>query len=389
LCAYLLAGTTELGSKRDYRPCEWAEEQLNPKGAGSDKQEARRARGLFKLVAAQYQHALFGTWPTERAAALKRDIRELKLESLPELVGLQQFLARDRRSEGPSTLRTQLVGLRTYLDPGVASPSLSVDLSTKTTIAFADLDRRFSLSIKDGREYLQNHRCLSAIDIAALRVLEVVDAKLSVDDVRRPKPAVADRVQSFVRLLACRIARRSVGVRAGITKDSDVLARFSQVLNGEGSALQEARKQVENLLNKERRFQICLNTTFGEPLPPPERRAMLTADMQKVRQRAFQNDAKRPRLPVRFLSVGNGEAVQPVALTYELFKATMSLRDGLIPASLPRSVVALIDTTRAKLAGSVVRNADALDGSEIRLGIRDDVIERSNDEFIVRRGGGE
>src|SRR5690606_15946345 len=47
LCAYLLAGTTELGSKRDYRPCEWAEEQLNPKGVGSGKQEASRARGLF------------------------------------------------------------------------------------------------------------------------------------------------------------------------------------------------------------------------------------------------------------------------------------------------------------------------------------------------------
>ena len=74
-----------------------------------------------------------------------------------------------------------------------------------------------------------------------------------------------------------------------------------------------------------------------------------------------------------------------MALTYELFKATKSLRKGMIPASLPRSVVALLDTTRAKLAGGVVRNEEALDGSEIELGIRDDVIARNFGTFMVRR----
>jgi hypothetical protein len=77
--------------------------------------------------------------------------------------------------------------------------------------------------------------------------------------------------------------------------------------------------------------------------------------------------------------------LQAVALTYELFKATKSLRKGLVPASLPRSVVALLDTTRAKLAGAVVRDEEALEGGEIELGIRTDVIVRNFGSFVVRR----
>ncbi len=52
------------------------------------------------------------------------------------------------------------------------------------------------------------------------------------------------------------------------------------------------------------------------------------------------------------------------------------------------SVVALLDTTRAKLAGAVVRNEDELENSEIVLGIRDDVIVRNFGTFIVRRREG-
>jgi len=145
---------------------------------------------------------------------------------------------------------------------------------------------------------------------------------------------------------------------------------------------------VEGLLNKERRFQVSLNTTFGEPLPPPERRVVLTTDIQRVTPIPLGQADTRPRLPLRFVSVGRGVRAQPVALTYELFKATKSLRNGMVPASLPRSVVALLDTTRAKLAGAVVRDEEELNCSEIQLGVRDEAIVRSFGTFIVRRGGG-
>lgn len=388
LTAYLLAGTTESEARGGYQPCEWAKAQLQPKEIDQAKREAKRVRGLFKLLAAQYQHALFGVWPVERAATLRSDIRELKLENQPALVGLQQFLTLDKRRETTSTLRTQLAAVSALLDPAVASPALEVALSANTTIKFEDLDRRFSLSIKEGRVFLQKYQCLSAIEINLLKSLEEADAVLSDESIRRRRPAVAERMQALIRLVACRIARRSVGVRAGITKDSDVLVEFDQVLSGDSVALQEATQQVQSLLNKERQFLVSLNTTFGEPLPPPERRVILTTDIQKVRQMPLQQDDSKPRSPVRFLSVGSGAAAQPVALTYQLFKATKLLRKGMIPASLPRSVVALLDTTRAKLAGAVVRNEDALEGSEIELGLRNDVIVRNFGTFVVRRRDG-
>jgi len=46
--------------------------------------------------------------------------------------------------------------------------------------------------------------------------------------------------------------------------------------------------------------------------------------------------------------------------------------------------VALLDTTRAKLAGAVVRDEEALEGGEIQLGIRTDVIVRNFGSFVVR-----
>lgn len=385
LTAYLLAGTTAANSKDGYHPCEWARFQISPKGSDHAKREAKRVRGLFSLLSAQYQHALFGSWPVARAKNLRSDIRELQLEGLPALAGLHQFLALDKRRETTSTLRTHLASLVNHLDPALASPDLEVAVSGNTIIKFNDVDRRFSLSIKEGRVFLQKYQCLSPLEIELLKTLEEADAKLSEESTRRRKPAVASRVQAFLRLIACRIARRSIGARAGITKDSDVLLEFSQVVGGDNHALQVASKEVEGLLNIDRRFQVSLNTTFGEPLPSPERRVMLTADIQRVVPMPLAHNERRPLPPVRFVSIGRGQRAQQVAITYELFRATKSLRKGMVPASLPRSVVALLDTTRAKLAGSVVRNEEDLMGSEIQLGIRDDVIVRSFGTFIVRK----
>ncbi|MBA0388615.1 hypothetical protein D7U91_12465 [Stenotrophomonas maltophilia] len=351
------------------------------------KRDIKVARGIFRIMAAQYQHAMFGTWPVERAGALKADLRDLKLDDDPALAGMYQFLALDKRKETTSTLRSQLQGMVTHLDPANASPDLVVELGKNKTIQFKEIDRLFSLSVRGGREMLSRHRCLSRPENELLKLLEQADEKLSDETTRRRKSGAADRVQALVRLIACRIARRSVGVRFGVTKDDNVLGEFSALLRGDESALQEAKQKVEGLLNKEHRFHVCLNTTFGEPLPPPERRVMLTTTAQRVKQMSLEHDDSRPVPPVRFLSVGSGTSAQPVALTYELFKATISLRNGMVPASLPRSVVALLDTTRAKLAGMVVRDSDSLDECDVRLGLRDELITQNFGKFVVRRGG--
>ena len=384
LVSYLLAGTPTGSDAAGYMPCKWAAKQLNPTASDQRRVDILRKRGVLRLVASQYQHALFGAWPVERAAALRKDIAELKLGEFPALVAIQQFLAFDKRRESTATLKSQLGGISAILDPAKASPSFEVPVSGNSSIHFEDLDRRFSLSIKAGRTFLQKYQCLTPIEIAALKILEEGDTKLSDHSVRRQRPATADRVQALLRMIACRIARRSIGVRAAVTNDADVLEEFHRVTVGDATALQQATRQVEGLLNVNRRFVVCLNNTFGEPLPPPERRAMLTTDVQRVKPIPASEDAGRPRAPVRFLRVGASEGAKPIALTFELFKATKSLRRGMVSASLPRSVVALLDTTRAGLAGSIVRDEDALEGAEIRLGVRDEVVVRTFERFVIR-----
>lgn len=385
LVSFLLAGDPTSAGTGVYSPCKWAAAVLSPTGTDPAKVEIQRKRGLLRLVASQYQHALFGNWPTERARQLRTDITELGLGTTPILAALHLFLAYDKRRESTSTLRAQLGGFSEFLDPAFASPGLKVRVSASSTITFDDLDRRFSLSVKEGRIYLQRYKCLSLLELELLALLEEADAKLSEDAVRRNKSATAERVQGLLRVVACRLGRRCIGAKAGVTRDADMLSEFHLVTNGDLPTLQEATLQVESLLNKDRRFVVSLNTTFGEPLPPPERQAILTTDVQRVRSVNMESMEGRPAAPVRFLKVGSAAGARPVALTFELFKATKALRKGLVPASLPRSVVALLDTTRARLAGSIVRNEEDLQNSEITVGLRDDVIVRTFGRFVVRR----
>jgi hypothetical protein len=125
---------------------------------------------------------------------------------------------------------------------------------------------------------------------------------------------------------------------------------------------------------------VVLNSTFGEPLAPPQRRATLHTAREKVRH-AEPITSGRPTMPVRFLSVGGRE--HTLALTYDLFRSVRELEGGMLPASLPRPVVALLDATRARIGGRVVRDEEKLDGAEIR--IRDIIISREPTGFVVTR----
>ena len=387
LVAHLLAGTPSNADAAGYSPCKWAAQQLRPSSGDPRKADIQKKRGIFRLLTSQYQHALFSDWPIERASSLRKDIVDLGLGDFPALVAIQQFLALEKRRESTATLRSQLSGMSSVLDPAKASPSFEVRVSTNTVIRYEELDRRFSLSIQGGRKYLQKYQCLSEIELSAIKILEEADIKLSDHLVRRARPATASRVQALLRAIACRLARRSVGVRGCVTKDADVLEEFHRVTKGDSSALQQAIRQVEELLNVNRRFVVCLNNTFGEPLPPPERRAMLTTDIQRVKPISASQGVARPRSPMPFLKVGAQGNAKPIALTFELFKATKSLRRGMLASSLPRSVVALLDTTRAGLAGTIVRDEEALEGAEIRVGIRDEVIVRTFGSFVIRQEG--
>jgi hypothetical protein len=117
------------------------------------------------------------------------------------------------------------------------------------------------------------------------------------------------------------------------------------------------------------------------------RRATLVVPSRSV-QPLDAEKAGRPASPICFLMVGDGRSGQPIALTYDLFKAVKELEKGMSVASLPRTVLALLDTTRARLSGPIVRDKLVLDRARIRIGSSGTSVVQRRSGFAIRKEGG-
>jgi hypothetical protein len=386
LMSYLLSGHLPARDEHHGDPCAWAAKLIElDAGLSSARRPSRQATSAaFRLATASFQHALFHRWDRDVSLALRRDIKELALEDDSTLMGFQHFLHERRAPYLPATIASLLEGLVDLLDPALASPDSQVAVSARSTVMLRDVDIRFSRSIQEGLEFVRKYQVLSAMELDLLKKLARSDERLSRPEVRRKRPAAASRVQQLLRDFAGRLVRRSICVRAAVVPDASILAAFQQVVEDEKRhQLYEVADQVEQLLNNGADFEVSLTTTFGQPLPPSQRQAVLVVPSQQVGVPSPRTTG-RPQSPICFLEVGSGASAQSIALTYDLFKAVKELERGLSPASLPRTVVALLDTTRARLAGPIVRDPDILRRSKIRIGADGTVIAKSWDGFVSR-----
>lgn len=402
LTSYLLAGHHPVvhdpaRHTHQSTPCQWAANlvELDQKAVGTKKHSRQTLTAIFHLATSGYQHALFHRWDKSVATSLRRDIKELGLEKELDtevgrtLMGLVHFLAERKTHYLPATIAPLLEGLVDTLDPAFASPDCEVVVSSRSTISLGDLDMRFSRSLAGGIEFVRKYQVLSQNEIELLKRLSNADAMLSLPTIRRKRPVAASRVQHILRDFACRLVRRSICTRTAVVADSHILQAFQQVVedNDKRQHLFEVVKQVKDLLNTGKEFEVSLTTTFGQPLPPRQRQATLVVPQRQVRMLP-QNTAGRPRTPICYLGVGQGKSAQPIPLTYDLFKAVKELERGLSPASLPRTVVALLDTTKARLSGPIVRDKDLLEDAQIRIGTDGTVVGRSWDGFVAGKEDG-
>lgn len=388
LASYLLAGHQVSSRNAGVAPCTWAARLIAQDDLARRRGKPSRetSTALFQLVAAQYQHALFHRWDREAGPSLLRDIKELGLEDDNTAMGLQWFLASRRVQYLPATIGTSLDGLVDIMDPALADPDTEVQVTQRTTWWLRDIDVRFSRSINEGVDYVRKFQVIPRMELELLDRLAILDADLSNSAVRRKRPQAASRVQRMCRDFACRIVRRTVGMRTATVLDAAILADFQAVVEDEaGSDLYDVAREVERLLNTNQDFEISLTTTFGQPLPPPMQRATLVVPARPVKP-LEEHAVDRPRNPIAFLRVGAGRSSQPIALTYDLFKAVKELERGMSVASLPRTVLALLDTARARLSGPIVRDRDILDRAQIRIGMSI-VVEERRQGFAAHRGG--
>lgn len=370
LVSYTLSGHRMEAHEAATDPCKWAAAlwHLHERARQGATVRKPQAIAIFELVAAQYQHALFHKWEYPGGLALLREIRELQLTDDNTAMGLHWFLASRRAPYLPTMISGSLEGFCALLDPAIADPDEVVPFSNNTALPLRELDVRFSRSVAEGLAFVRKYQALTKLDIELLERLGKLDSDLSLAGVRRRRPAAATTLQRFVRDFACRLVRRALCARVGVVREGQFLSEFQRILdNGSGQDLDEVAQEVERLLNDDRDFAISLTTTFGQPLPPETRQAMLVVPARTVRPFEGQVEG-RPSQPIRYMCVGEGRSAQHIALTYELFRAVKELELGMSIASLPRSVVALLDTTKARLAGPIVRDQGALERAQLRIG---------------------
>lgn len=390
LVSYLLAGHRVSPRDTGLAPCEWAAKmvELDQQATRGGRPAKEQSSAIFHLVAAQYQHALFHRWDRDSGPALLRDLKDLGYEDDNTAMGLHWFLSSRRSPYLPTMISDALDGLADLLDPALADPDTEVQATRNSRFAFREMDVRFSRSVNEGLEFLRRLQVLSRIEVDLIERLGRLDAELSVAAIRRKRPAAATNVQRLVRDFACRLARRALGARCAAVRDAEILEQFQRVVEDEaGDDLFDVAGEVEQLLNVNQDFEISLTTTFGQPLPPAIRRATLVVPSRSVKP-VEERAPGRPASPICFLLVGDGRSGQPIALTYELFKAVKELEQGMSVASLPRTVLALLDTTRARLSGPIVRDRAVLDRARIRIGRDGTTVVQRRTGFATRKDGG-
>lgn len=370
LFSYLLAGHRHESRASELAPCSWAASLITADhdAIRNAKPSAKTSSAIFELVAAQYHHALFHLWDRDVGPSLLKDLRELGLQENNTAMGLQWFLSSRRSPYLPAMIEGSLQSFSSLLDPALAQPDAVVEVSRNTSYRLRDIDTRFSRSVSEGLEYVRKSRILTSLEVDLLRRLAELDTFLSRQDVRKKRPATATRVQRLIRDFSCRLVRRSIGVRTLMVLDAPLFNEFNKVVEDRhDDGVFEVAREIELLLNKNQEFEVSLTTTFGQPLPPLNLQALLVVPRRHV-QPADPLVEGRPTAPLRFLEIGEGSSAQNVALTYDLFKAVKDIQRGMSSSSLPKSVLALLDTTAARLGGPIVRDESVLRRAEIRLG---------------------
>mgnify|MGYP003670822028 FL=1 len=160
----------------------------------------------------------------------------------------------------------------------------------------------------------------------------------------------------------------------GITTDKNTLDSYEELIHS-GNAIKTPIKQLSRLLReKDNSFRAGLATTFGQPLATRERDvSLIMKENIKVKQ-AGPGEIKtqsRPAAPIRFLKVNEFD----IPLTFQLYKALMSLGNGMHQASLGTDIFSLLDRVKAMVAGRLVRDQSILDDEPfIQVGLNQKIV---------------
>ena len=381
LVPYILVGDAskfvdEHGVVQD--PCEWAAEKL---AAYRSRDDAFTE--LYELVNRLYYHRLFSIWPQLRSGSHYAAIRKLLRKS--DVAALINQTPRERCRQHYSYLSRYdnyvsnpihgRIGSEEFnnLDPAKsrAHESIYSDIRVK------EIDDTFSIGVKTGLAFCENR--IAPLESELLNSLVASDEDLIASNFEKSDSGHAKLLQNSLRRFCTILVKRSLGVRGGNCAKAKVFAEYENLYTSTEQR-KKVRQEFSKLINRDNQFRIGLATTFGQPVTNMNRNITLTTREIKINLERLVDQRERPGSPVPTLRVSG----IPVPITFQLFDCIQAISDGMLEASLPEEIFAMIDSVKSRVGGNAVRDDDVLEnGVELSVGSKKAAIEVFEGELDV------
>ena len=111
------------------------------------------------------------------------------------------------------------------------------------------------------------------------------------------------------------------------------------------------------MINKDDRFRAGLATTYGQPITNDRRDVALFTKKIKLKYPILDQIAERPGNILPFLELNGLQ----IPITFQLYKSLNGVASGMMEASLPEEVYAMIDGIKSRIAGRIIRDPKVLE----------------------------
>lgn len=339
LVAELLVGERDDFSEgaAGMHPCQWVHIR---RAEVSSQDAASGICGAVRLVKRLYPQALFPT----RSHVLAARAAEFTIRTeVPVTAGLAECLRIEDAAATTSTRRRLRDVVAPVLDPGAWSPS-------RDDHELSELENAYAQALDIGRRSWPAEANAAPVEERLLELLESAEAECD-DEMQGIYAAGAGDAIRFIRQMACRIAKRSVGVRLGLHGHDSYLKEYEATIR-DAAKLNALQAVLRQLLGQPL-FEADMLESFGQAQSEELALVILKAPPMRIRSLpAPVTVTDRPAHDLPVLLVAN----YPVALTFGLYEALELKREGCASGSLPASVRALLDRLRQVHAGEKCRS---------------------------------
>lgn len=371
LVSHVLVGheSTFVVNNKRVSPSEWAAYHASRAVRDTDPDAIMSA---WSLASRLYTHALFPAWP--KLDDIAKQTRELEKKGVDLPPGLDRFFAGIASDhDWGNTEIGRLLGenfCRT-LDPANTRRELVI----RDGLTVGQIEDAYTTSINRGLELTREY--LAKVELLLVDLLSRADEACEPSGMSPLLHAKARRVQWHLRALASRFVKRSLAGGSGICRDYAFLGHYQALLDDTGDSARRLKRSFEHLLSDgQTGLSVPLSTTFGQPLDSRWGGARLVGrNRPHVKTEPMPDGGSRPREQLPYLRIQ--DVLIPV--TFPLFKALSEVEEGLMTASLPGEIFALVDGTRNLLAGQLVHDKEWLEGARV-------VIGESKQELVVEDG---